>query len=114
MENKKEIKQAYKELKLPKGVFQLKNMVNNKRFIGTSTSLYTVWNSHRFQLNNGTHPFKELQTDWNNLGEGNFVFEIVEILKDEELLNHKQELKVLEEMVLEEFRKQNIQFYNKK
>lgn len=114
MGNKKELKQMYKELKQPMGIFQLRNKVNNRRFIGASSSLNTVWNSLHFQIKNGMHPYKELQADWNALGEENFVFEIVETLKDENLLDIRHTLKVLEEMILEEFRRREIQFYNKK
>ena len=113
MKDKKELKQTYKETKLPRGIFQIRNKVNNKRIVGSSTTLNTVWNSHRFQLKNGSHPYKELQSDWNSLGEEHFSFEILDTLKEEGLLNPKQELKILEEMVLEEFKKHDIQFYNK-
>ena len=62
------------------GVFQIRNVVNEKVFLGTSLNLPGIINRHHFQLGMGSHPNKALQDDWNRYGGENFVFEILDEL----------------------------------
>ncbi len=81
MKSNKELKDAYKQMKFRKGVFQVRNTVNNKILVGSSTDLDRAWNSHKTQLKYGNHPCTALQNDWNQLGEEHFRYEIIEELK---------------------------------
>jgi frataxin-like iron-binding protein CyaY len=98
--NQKELKEAYKQTKQPAGVFQIRNTVNGKIFIGSSTTLNTIWNSQKIQLETGNHPFEGLQKDWKAFGGEHFVFEILaeHEFSDQPFSNPRQELKKLEQM----------------
>ena len=77
MKTKKELKQAYKQLKPKMGVFQIKNTVNNKVLIESSTNISAKWNRHQTELRFGSHKNKALQKDWNQFEATSFVFEIL-------------------------------------
>jgi len=104
MKTKKELKEEYKQMKFPMGVFQIKNISNNKVLIDNSIDMMSKWNRHQMELKFGTHRNKTLQKDWNENGEDNFVFEVLSELKskDEENISYKKELKTLQEIVIEE------------
>lgn len=113
MLDKKQLRQAYKESKLPKGIYALHNKLNNKRFIARSKNLNAAKNSIIFQLNNGMYPVLQLQQDWNKMGSDNFEFEIVEILDDTVAnMDEDKELKLLEQMVLESLQPYGNEGYN--
>jgi hypothetical protein len=116
MPTKKEIKEQYKRLKFPMGVFQIRNLVNGKIFISTSMNLDAIWNRHKFQLVMGGHSNKELQNDWKEYGEENFVFELVEEIKesDDPAIDNKKEVEILEEMILEKLHPFDEKGYNKR
>ena len=104
MKTNKELKNQYKQQKSPMGVFQIKNKVNNKVLVDSSTDMLSKWNRHKAELKFGNHRNRSLQKDWKEYGEENFVFEVLSELKhnNEGNVNYKAELKVLEEMVIEE------------
>jgi group I intron endonuclease len=101
--DKKELKKKYKETLTPMGIYQIKNLVNGKIFIGSSKNLPGKINSNRFQLQMGSHMNKELQKDFVSSGENNFFFGILDYLepKEDPKYDYTEDLKVLEEMWLE-------------
>jgi hypothetical protein len=103
MDRRKELKQSYKMAERPMGIYQIRNLLNGKIYIGKSENLDGAFNSSRFQLKYGLHKNKSLQDDWKSFGEKNFVFEILQQVKssDESVLNIKDELKRLEILWLE-------------
>ncbi len=70
------------------GIYIIRNLINNKRYIGSSVSITTRWKSHKSRLNRNKHHSDKLQNSWNKHGAANFAFEIVEILP--EFLSEKQ------------------------
>ena len=105
MKTKKELKEEYKQMKFPMGVFQVRNLTNDKVLIDNSTDMLSKWNRHKMELNFGGHRNIELQKDWTAQGEENFVFEVLSELKskdDEQDVNYAKELRVLQKMVIEE------------
>lgn len=84
MSSNKEHKNAYKQMKFKAGIYQLKNLKSNKKYLATSLDLERAFNSDRFQLNAGLHRNKELQYDWNMLGNTEFEFAVVDELKTED------------------------------
>lgn len=84
MNIKKENRNAYKQMKFKVGIFQIKNLKNNKLFLHTSEDLERAFNSDQFQLKMGLHSNKELQNDWNTLKSDNFEFSILDELKPKE------------------------------
>jgi len=116
MKTHKEMKEAYKLYKSKKGVYQIRNKMNGKIFVGSSTDLKASWNRNKMQLNFGNHPNNELQKDWKNFGENAFVYEILSELKEEDdkKIDPKKEVKELEELYLEELKPYDENGYNKK
>jgi len=78
------------------------NLVNGKLFIGKSADLNGKINIEKFQLKNNMHMNSELQNDFNNLGEGKIIFEILDRLqpKEEQDYDYSGDLRILEEMWL--------------
>ena len=63
------------------GVYEIKNIVNNKRYVGSTTMSFTKrLDHHRCLLRNGTHKNAHLQRAWNMYGEDNFEFNILEVV----------------------------------
>ena len=71
MDKKKELKLLYKEMKITAGIFQIKNLKNQKVFIKSSRNLKTM-NGQQFQLEHGSHRNKKLQQEWNEFGKESF------------------------------------------
>ena len=117
MKTKKDLKEEYKKIIHPKGVFKISNLINGKIFVSSSPNLDSKWNSQKMQLNAKTHPNFDLQKDWDEFGENNFVYEIVDTidLKDSEpKKNYSADIKELEEMYLEELQPFDEKGYNKR
>ena len=103
MKSKKEIKRKYKERRKQAGIFQIKNRANGKILLGSSLNLEGPLNGHRFMLTIGLHRNKVLQQEWNQYGEDQFVFEILEVVevKDDLGFNLSDELALLEQIWIE-------------
>jgi hypothetical protein len=119
MENKgksrKEINREYQERVKPAGVYQVKNLSNGKVLLHSSLNLEGPLNRHKFMLKIGSHTNKELQKDWNELGPDQFVFEILEEVrqrKDDPNFNLKDELSLLEMIWLEKLQPFGERGYN--
>jgi hypothetical protein len=71
-------------------------------------------NSERFQLKNGMHPSRELQRDFDELGEKAFAFEVLDRLAAVDgVADPGPELKALEELWLETLRPFNERGYHR-
>ena len=79
--NKKEIIKKYKQTIQPMGIYQIKNKINDKLYIGSTKNLPGKINSHKFQLKNGLHTNKEMQKEFNEIGEECFSFDILDYLR---------------------------------
>lgn len=98
MIDKKKLKEQYKNMIPPKGVFIIKNNKNNKIFMGSSLNLKSIDFKNFMMLDSGLHFNSELQKDWNIFGKDSFSFEILELLdiKDDTEYNYDEDLKILE------------------
>ena len=114
--NKKELINQYKQTIQPMGIYQIKNKKNGKIYVGSAKNLQGKLNSNKFQLKNGLHFIKEMQNDYNEIGEELFSFDILDYLKPKEDLNYDytKELKILEEMWLAKLQPYNEKGYNTK
>ncbi len=102
--NKKELKEQYKQIKQPMGIYQIRNQVNGKIFIGHSKNLTAVFNREEFQLKHGSHPCRELQQEFHRFGPEQFSYEVLDTLEtnmDEGDDSSTKDLRVLEEMWVE-------------
>ena len=59
-------------------IYQIRNKVNNKIYIGSTINLERRWESHIYQLKNNIHHSIKLQKAWDKYGEDNFEFSIIE------------------------------------
>ena len=67
------------------GIYSIKNIKNDKIYIGKSIDIYKRWNQHKLQLRKNEHHSKSLQADWNKYGEDAFEFSIIEECETEKL-----------------------------
>tara|TARA_R110000824_G_scaffold157881_1_gene331445 strand:+ start:264 stop:905 length:642 start_codon:yes stop_codon:yes gene_type:complete len=76
-------------IKLP-GIYQVLNLVNGKRYVGSASRLDTRRNTHWCQLRGGYHCNKHFQSAWNLYGEQAFRFEVLLVCDKENLLLYEQ------------------------
>lgn len=117
MDNKKKkLKREYKQNHIPMGVFQIRNIVNDKVLIGVSLNLPGILNRHKFQLRMGKHGNMGLQAEWNEFGSENFAFEIIDELQPREApgYDYREDLAYLEELWLEKLEPYGDRGYNEK
>lgn len=114
MDRKKELIQQFKETKSLAGVYQIKNIKNQKILVTSTMNVRTI-NGKQFQLKMGSHENKLLQKEWNEYGEEAFVFEVLEELKEKEdpYFNAKDALKKLEEKWLDQLQPYGERGYNR-
>jgi len=93
----------YKETSRPAGVYRVRNTVTGKLLIGSTPDLPAMLNRQRFQLEMGSHPDRELQRDWDELGSDAFEIDVLDRLesKEESACDPAEDLRVLKEMWLE-------------
>jgi len=115
-EANKRLKKDYQQTPRPMGIFLIRNNRNDKVFLGAGLDLPGAVNRHKFQLNNGSHPNKELQADWNQLGSDNFAFEIVDELtpRPDLKMDCRAELGFLEKLSLEKLQPYGERGYNQR
>lgn len=75
---------------MPSGIYQIKNIANNKIYIGSSYRVERRWLEHRYELRRNNHYNPYLQQSWNKYREQTFEFEILEICQPEDLVTIEQ------------------------
>ena len=115
-EKNKLLKKEYQANPRPMGVFLIRNMLNDKVFVGVGLDLAGIINSHKFQLKMGVHRNRHLQSDLNECGGENFAFEILDQLEPREDLSDdgRQDLAFLEDLWLEKLRPFGSRGYNER
>ncbi len=96
-------KLEYKLSHRPMGVFQIRNLTNDKVFVDSSLNIPGKINRHRFTLNAGSFKSRSLQKDWNELGEASFEFETLAPVAPRSDLNYDYaaDVQFLEDLWLE-------------
>jgi group I intron endonuclease len=115
-ERKKQLKQEYAQTPRAAGVFQIRNTVNEKVFVGSNTNLSGIFNRHEFQLKADGHPNKKLQSDWNEFGAEKFAFEVLEEVEPRDNPNYdlRADLEFYENIWLEKLEPYGERGYNEK
>jgi group I intron endonuclease len=73
------------------GIYQIRNIVNGKLYIGSTQNIETRWRQHQRALKVEKHCNKYLQHAWIAYGKSNFKFEILEEVNDKSKLISKEQ-----------------------
>ena len=65
-------------MEVKSGIYSIKNILNNKTYVGSSINLKKRKREHFYQLRKGTHSNKHLQNAFSKYGETNFEFAVLE------------------------------------
>ena len=72
------------------GIYQIRNLTNNKIYIGSARDLKARWRLHKTQLNSNSHHSSYLQNAYNKYEKDNFVFEILFTCSEDYLIRIEQ------------------------
>jgi group I intron endonuclease len=72
------------------GIYKIICLDNNRIYIGSSKDIKKRWNRHLNDLRKNKHDNQHLQRSFDKYGESSFVFEIIELCNNEELLIREQ------------------------
>lgn len=67
------------------GIYEIICIVNEKRYIGSSKNINDRFKRHISSLRKGSNPAKYLQESFNEFGEDNFSFRIIEEIEEDNL-----------------------------
>jgi hypothetical protein len=100
--DRKALIREYKANARPMGVFQVRNVLSGKVFLGSTVDLPSMLNRQRSQLQMGAHPNRQLQADWRAHGADAFAFEVLDTLTPSDEAGHAPaaDLRTLEAMWL--------------
>lgn len=88
------------------GIYRIRNIVNDKRYVGSTNDFLRHWNDYKCSLQKGKFHNAYLQRAWNKYGGENFVFEI-----EEKVEGDTEVLLICEQVYLDEGFEQGI-LYN--
>lgn len=72
------------------GIYSITNKINGKKYIGSSKNIPNRYGNHLSLLRNNTHRNKHLQNVANKYGIENLIFEIIELVDNNQLLFREQ------------------------
>ena len=109
-ENKEKIAQYYAQRKSeqPSCVYQIKNLINNKVYIGETTRGELRWKEHLKCLRGNYHENKLLQEDFYKYGEEAFEWSVLKEFEDED----KNNLLLEEARSIQQHIDEGIELYN--
>lgn len=73
------------------GIYQIRNTINGRVYVGSAVNVRVRWSGHVCQLNQGCHDNGHLQNAWRKYGGDAFVFEKLESVEPENLIEHEQQ-----------------------
>lgn len=74
------------------GIYVIRNIINNKIYIGSSVNITKRWNTHKRSLRNNTHHSIILQRAYNKYGIDNFSYEIIENINNKDILISREQI----------------------
>lgn len=72
------------------GIYKITNMVTNKFYIGSTKDIDKRWYDHKRELSMNIHINPKLQYSWNHHGEDKFLFEMIEEVEEDNLIEREQ------------------------
>jgi hypothetical protein len=105
--DRSEAKKDYKQAKRSMGVYRIRNMQNDRSYVGFSTDLQARMNRQKAELRFGSHKNTWLLSEWKSFGESAFEFEVLDELEHDEnsKANPVEELRILSEMWIRKLEK---------
>jgi group I intron endonuclease len=70
---------------MKKTIYQIRNLVNQKLYIGSTINYIERSKAHKSTLNANTSRCGKLQNAWNKYGKDNFIFEILHIVAEDDI-----------------------------
>ncbi|MBJ6360156.1 GIY-YIG nuclease family protein [Paenibacillus sp. GCM10012307] len=110
---RKELQEAYKQLKTYMGVIQVTNKVSGKIFVDTYPNLKNKWSTIQASLDMGQFPNLELQKEWKELGAESFSYEVLEQKEADDISDMRWELKQLKKRWFEKLQPFGDKGYNR-
>lgn len=111
--DRRSLTREYKETPRDAGVFRVRNRATGRSLVGSTPDLPGMLNRQRFQLELGSHPDKELQSDWNATRPDGFEFEVLDHLepREEGGVVQKEDLESLAIMWSEKLSESGVDLY---
>lgn len=72
------------------GVYEILNIVNGKRYVGSSKNLAKRIKEHKSSLRKGSHHAIKLQRSWSKYGEDSFLFKVIELCDPDDRIPREQ------------------------
>lgn len=72
------------------GIYEIVNLANGKRYIGSAQNFKLRWRLHRIHLRRGTHHSRHLQSSWTKRGEDSFEFRVLLTCERADLIEAEQ------------------------
>lgn len=63
------------------GIYQIRNRISGKHYIGSAVNIERRWRDHLNQLRRQEHPNPHLQHAFDNYGEAGFIFSVLESIQ---------------------------------
>lgn len=73
------------------GIYTITNKVNGKKYIGSAVNVGRRFSDHLKRLRKNEHHSIALQNAWNKYGEAEFIFAVVEIVSDKNMLIEREQ-----------------------
>lgn len=94
------------------GIYCIENLIDSKKYIGSTTCFQKRYSKHFFELKNGFHSSLHLQQAYLKYGANNFQFSIIELI-DKETPDFEEVLLIAENKFIEKFKSNSKQYgYN--
>lgn len=95
------------------GIYIIKNLINNKIYVGSSFNIEKRFKEHKRQLKKNEHKNSHLQSSYNKYGESSFIFQMLVTEKEDVNLTEEKYLRKMEEYYIILFRAYNNKYgYN--
>lgn len=72
------------------GIYEIKNLANGKRYVGSAVNFKRRWYMHRYHLRRGDHWSSHLQATWDKYGEDQFEFRPILVCGRQSLVMYEQ------------------------
>ena len=73
-------------------IYKIINLTNGKFYVGSTVNQRERFRCHRSRLRRNAHHSKHLQAAWNQYGEDNFLFKVIETIPDGESLQAAEDV----------------------